>query len=354
MIRVDVQQQLGAFALDVAFDAPVGVTALFGRSGSGKTSVINAIAGLTRPDAGRIELNDRTLFDRRICVPPHKRRIGYVFQDARLFPHMTVAQNLHYGGSHDADAVIALLGLSDVLERRPARLSGGEKQRVALGRALMSNPQLLLMDEPLAALDTARKAEILPYLEALRDRADVPIIYVSHAISEVTRLANTLVVLQAGKVMQAGPVADVLADPASVKLLGRYDAGALLTATVQAHDPVDALTIVTTAAGEILLQGQVGRPGDVVRLRVPAQDIILSLERPTGISALNALPVTITEIAKGDGPAMAIGLLAGQERLLAQISDRSVRAMDLAPGRAVYAIFKVTAATPDLKVDAVL
>ena len=348
MIEVHVKQQLGAFALDATLAAPAGVTALFGRSGSGKTSIINAIAGLARPDSGRIVLNGRSLFDDQVFIPPHKRRVGYVFQDARLFPHMSVQDNLRYGGRHDEDQVIAMLGLADLLGRRPATLSGGEKQRVAIGRALMSRPELLLLDEPLAALDAPRKAEVLPYLETLRDDSGVPMIYVSHAIAEVARLATTLVVLEGGRVQQAGPVNDVLADPGSVALLGRANAGAVLTASVVAHDAADALTVVRTDAGEVLLQGKHGAPGETLRLRVPAQDVILSLDPPTGLSALNALPVTITDIRPGAGPALAIGLQAGGDRLLAQISRRSARAMDLAPGKQVHAIFKVTAVTPDI------
>lgn len=348
MIEVDIKHKLGAFALNATFNAPDGVAALFGRSGSGKTSIINAIAGLSRPIAGRIALNGRVLFADGVFVPPHERRVGYVFQDARLFPHMSVLHNLRYGGTHDEARVIELLGLGAILDRRPKLLSGGEKQRVAIGRALMCNPELLLLDEPLAALDAARKSEILPYLESLRDSVGVPMIYVSHQIAEVARLATTLVVLQDGKVQKAGPIDDVLSNPGSVALLGRADAGAILTGRVASHDPVDALTLVTTTAGEVLIQGQHGRVGDRLRLRVPAQDIILSIDAPSGISALNALPVTIADIKPGDGPALAVSLRAGDDRLLAQISTRSARSMGLESGKTVYAIFKVTAVTPDL------
>lgn len=346
MIEVALQHRLGGFVVDASFTAPDGVTALFGRSGSGKTTILNAIAGLIRPDQGQIVLNGRKLLTRDICVPAHKRRVGYVFQDARLFPHLSVQDNLRYGGQHDEARIISMLGLSGLLQRRPGSLSGGEKQRVAIGRALMSKPEILLLDEPLAALDSARKAEILPYLEALRDGAGIPMIYVSHAIAEVARLATTLIVLQNGKVRQAGPIHDVLSDPRSVGLLGRADAGAILTGQVQAHEDADALTVVTTGAGPVVLQGHHGQVGDTLRLRIPAQDVILSLTAPVGISALNALPFIITDITPGDGPALAVGLQAGTDRLLAQISTRSARGMDLAAGKAVYAIFKVTAVTP--------
>lgn len=349
MIEVALKHRLGNFTLDAAFDAPGGVTALFGRSGSGKTSVINVIAGLLRPDQGRIAVKGQVFCDtaKGIWVPPHKRRIGYVFQDARLFPHLNVLQNLRYGGQHDEARVVDLLGLSDLLDRRPNKLSGGERQRVALGRALMRDPQVLLMDEPLAALDTRRKSEILPYLERLRDEQAVPIIYVSHAMSEVVRLANTLVVMQDGRTVRSGQIDEVMSDPSSLALLGRADAGAVLMANVVAHDADDGVTVVDCAGGQVFLQGQLGRIGDTLRLRVPAQDIMLSLARPVGLSALNTLPVEIIDITEGEGPALAVSLRAGPDRLLAQISSRSARAMELVPGMPVYAIFKITAATPD-------
>ncbi|MEO0931652.1 MAG: ATP-binding cassette domain-containing protein, partial [Pseudomonadota bacterium] len=186
MLQIDVQKRLGAFALNVSIAAPAGVTAIFGPSGSGKTSIVNAVAGLMTPDAGRIAVGEKVLFDSaaRANLPVHRRRVGYVFQDARLFPHLSVEQNLRYGGDHEADHLIDLLGLGDLLARHPAGLSGGEKQRVAIGRALMCDPQILLMDEPLAALDARRKAEILPYIERLRDEVKIPILYVSHDVSE--------------------------------------------------------------------------------------------------------------------------------------------------------------------------
>ena len=187
MINVNVQKKLGNFTLDVAFNAPRGVTAIFGRSGSGKTTLINMIAGLVTPDAGQINLSDRMLFNHPHSLPARSRKLGLVFQDARLFPHLTVEKNLTFGGRHDHDRIVELLGLGALLARKPVDLSGGEKQRVALGRALMSNPDMLLLDEPLAALDAPRKAEILPYLEQLRNDFGMPMIYVSHAMSERVR-----------------------------------------------------------------------------------------------------------------------------------------------------------------------
>ena len=217
MLSVAVEHYFGSFRLDAAFDSTGGLTALFGRSGAGKTSLINAIAGLLRPDRGRISLDDEVLIDteRGIFVPARRRRIGYVFQEGRLFPHMNVRQNLLYGrwfaprggGAAEIEQIVDLLGIAPLLQRRPANLSGGEKQRVAIGRALLARPRLLVMDEPLASLDEARKTEVLPYIERLRDAAGVPIVYVSHQVAEVARLATTMVVLSEGRVAAVGPTA---------------------------------------------------------------------------------------------------------------------------------------------------
>jgi len=221
MITVDVQHRLGSIEVEVQFVSEGGVTALFGRSGAGKTSLVNIICGLIRPDRAHISLDGDVLVDteRHIYVPRHRRRIGYIFQEGRLFPHLTVRQNLLYGWWFtpapkrfgDFELVVELLGIGHLLRRRPGRLSGGEKQRVAIGRALLSSPRLLLMDEPLASLDDARKDEILPYLERLRDEIKVPIIYVSHSVAEVTRLATTIVVIVNGRVAAAGPTSEVMA-----------------------------------------------------------------------------------------------------------------------------------------------
>ena len=210
-LDIRVKHQLGDLSVDVAFQTKARLTALFGKSGSGKTSIINMIAGLVRPDQGRIVVDDRVFFDSemRVNVPTHKRHIGYVFQEGLLFPHFTVEQNLNYGrrfNSQKATAVevVSLLGLETLLKRKPINLSGGEKQRVAIGRALTSNPQLLLMDEPMASLDEERKAEILPYIETLRDELQIPIIYISHSVEEVTRLAGDVVHIEKGNVIAQG------------------------------------------------------------------------------------------------------------------------------------------------------
>ena len=349
MISVDIKKKLGAFQLDVQFDAPSGVTAIFGRSGSGKTSVVNAVAGLSKPDDGRIMVNDVALFDRaaKVDLPTQKRRIGYVFQDARLFPHMTVMRNLSYGGTHDAERVIEVLGLGDLLDRMPGGLSGGERQRVALGRALMCDPQVLLMDEPLAALDAPRKAEILPYIERLRDDVKIPMLYVSHDVSEVARLATTLVVIEAGQVATYGPVGTVLSRPEAVPLLGVRAAGAVIETKVAGRLLDDGLTELAFSGGRIVLPGILGVLGQTVRIRIPAQDVILANEAPKGLSALNVLPVTITRVEQGRGPGVAVALQAGKDHLLARVTRRSALRMELAEGQNIYAIIKATAVGPE-------
>src|SRR6266850_4834669 len=233
-LTVDIERHLGAFRLKAVFEAGDGVTALFGRSGAGKTSVVNAIAGILRPERGRITIEGEPVFDsgRGIDVPTPKRRVGYVFQEGRLFPHLSVRQNLNYAGlfsrgmpASEFDRVVALLGLRDLLERRPGNLSGGEKQRVAIGRALLSDPRLLLLDEPLAALDAHRKSEILQYIELLRDEVKVPILYVSHAVEEVVRLADTVVLMSEGEVAASGAAEEIMGRPDLRLGTGAFEGG---------------------------------------------------------------------------------------------------------------------------------
>lgn len=346
-LSVAFRHRFDGLTLDVAFQAPRGVTALFGPSGCGKSTTINAIAGLMTPDQGRIALDGQVLLDGRLNLPPQARRIGCVFQDARLFPHMTVRGNLRYpsrwrrGAARDFDRVVQMLDLDPLLERRPATLSGGERQRVAIGRALLSDPALLVMDEPLAALDDARKAEIMPWLERLRDQLQLPILYVSHAVPEVLRLANTVVLMQAGRVLHSGPLAGLLADPDLAPRLGQREAGALIAAHIQATEP-DGLTRVATAAGPMLLPGIAGPPGHALRLRILAHEVILSRDPPQGLSALNALPATVIRIDGG-----LVQLALGDERMLAQITPRSVQALDLEPGTRCHAIIKSVSVLPN-------
>lgn len=353
-LAVQIQHRLGAFTLDAAFEAGPGVTAIFGRSGAGKTTLINAVAGLLRPDAGHVRLDGETLSDASRFTPAHKRHIGYVFQDARLFPHMNVAQNLDYAVRFAARRpqrasradIIDLLGLAPLLGRAPGDLSGGEKQRVALGRALLSRPRALLMDEPLAALDGARKDAILPYLEELKtEQPTLPVLYVSHALDEVARLADQIVLLTDGKVAMKGPVFDVLSDPDAVPLLGVRQAGAVLLATVTAHGS-DGLSTLQTSAGALSLPGVQAPQGAQVRVRILAQDVILSRTRPEGLSSANILPVTVHSIKTGIGPGAAVGLNAGTDRLLARIPGPAVQALALETGTRCYALINATSVAP--------
>lgn len=353
-LSVHLRQTMDSFALSVDFDAPAGLTVLFGASGSGKTSVIDAVAGLSRAATGRIAVGDQVLMDsaQNLHLPAHKRQLGYIFQDARLFPHMSVARNLDYarwvtGQAKDQpafDRVVEMLGIGPLLSRRPARLSGGETQRVAIGRALLARPKLILADEPLAALDDARKDEILPYFERLRDESDVPILYVTHAATEVARLATTVVALDAGKVVRQGTAAEVLGDPSFTP--GRVrDIGAVIEARVSTHHP-DGLTELDAGGLPLLLPHVDRSVGDKLRLRIAAQDVILSKTRPEGLSALNILPGTIADIRQGDGPGAVVSLDTAAGRVLARVTKRSVLGLDLHHGAAVFAVVKSVAVAP--------
>ena len=355
MLSVRLRHKFEGFVLDAAFEAPAGLTVLFGPSGSGKTTVVNAVAGLLRPQSGRIAVGADVLTDsaRGLWLPPHRRGVGYVFQDARLFPHLTVGQNLLYGHwfaargrdrPADLGDVVDLLGIGHLLGRRPAALSGGERQRVALGRALLSHPRLLLMDEPLAALDQARKDDILPHLERLRDHAGLPILYVSHATAEVARLATHVVVLAGGTVAAAGPVGEVLSDPALAPLLGQDQTGAVLTARIAAQEP-DGLTRLATAAGALFVPAVAAPPGTLLRLRILAQDVMIATGDLHGISALNVIPARIRDLTASPGGVL-VRLDAGDQAILSRITARSATALGLAPGMPVQAVLKAVSVAP--------
>ncbi len=352
-ITVDVSLRRRDFTLEAAFAAGPGLTALFGRSGSGKTTLIDLIAGLAKPDRGRIAAGGQVLVDTRarVFLPPHRRRIGVVFQDARLFPHLDVRQNLAYGRvltrlSHDSaefEAVTGMLGIVPLLGRRPAGLSGGERQRVAIGRALLARPRLLLMDEPLAALDEARKAEILPYIERLRDEAGVPIVYVSHAVAEVARLAGTIVVLDAGRVAASGPAEAILRRADLIPMHG--EPGALLAMVVEGRDPESGLTCLSGRAGRLLVPDLATPPGTAVRVRIPARDVLVALSMPEGLSARNALPGRVAAIDPA-GSGMLVEIDCHGAILTARLTEAAVRDLALAPGREVVAVIKSAAIDP--------
>ncbi len=353
-VSVQLFHRFPGFTLDLAFEAQAGVTALFGPSGSGKSTIINAVAGLLRVDKGRITSGAQVLLDTGlgITLPPARRRIGCVFQDDRLFPHLNVQQNLLYGRwfapkepGVSFDRVVAMLDIVPLLNRRPATLSGGERQRVAIGRALLANPQILLMDEPLAALDDARKAEILPYIEQLRDSTPIPILYVSHSVSEITRLAGSVVLLEAGRILRSGTVAEVFSDPGAVTAVGLRDAGSVITARVVAQND-DGLTELLTSAGPLWLPRINAAHGSQVRVRIAAQDVILALSRPEGISALNILPGTITALRLGEGPGAIVQLRVGEDLLLARVTRRSATNLALKVGNTVFAVLKSVAVAP--------
>ncbi|WP_050604209.1 molybdenum ABC transporter ATP-binding protein [Ruegeria sp. 6PALISEP08] len=353
-LSVRVQHHLSDLDLDVSFEAPPGVTVLFGRSGSGKTTIVNAVAGLLRPQAGRVAVEDWVLFDtdRGQWLPPHRRRLGYIFQEGRLFPHLTVRQNLAYGRwfapkggrREEPEKVIDMLGIGRLLDRRPAGLSGGEKQRVAIGRALLASPRLILADEPLAALDEARKAEILPYFERLRDEVSVPILYVTHSAAEVARLATSVVALQDGKAVRHGPASEVLADPA-VAPAGVRAVGAVLEVQVAQHH-ADGLTELDANGARLFLPRIAHEVGARLRIRIPAQEVILSNQKPEGLSALNVLSGTVDSIRSGDGPGAIVSVKTPAGNVLARVTRRSVAALNLQAGSPCHAVIKTVALAP--------
>lgn len=338
------------FALDVAFHAPAeGVTALFGPSGCGKSTILAAIAGLLRPREGRVTLDGTVLLDtaRGIAMPPERRRCAVVFQDARLFPHLSIETNLRYGlnrAPRDAAGpgfaeVVDLLGIGYLLARRPGRLSGGERQRVALGRAVLSRPRLLLMDEPLASLDAARRAEVLPFLARLCATARLPILYVTHALDEVDALADDLVLIEAGAVVAAGPV-EALTARTDLPLAARRDAGVLLTCIVADGAP-SGLTPLAFPGGMLMTTLHAGPAGTRVRVRLRARDIAVAIEEPRGLSTQNILPATLAAILpSGDAEEVFLRLAAGPTVLLARVTQDSVARLGLVPGMPLWTLIK--------------
>lgn len=337
----------GGMALDIGFSAPAGVTVLFGPSGAGKSSALLAIAGLLRPERAEIELDGLALHR----LPAEARRCGVVFQEARLFPHMTVRRNLLFGlrrAPRDAtgpspEAVIALLGLDGLLDRRPQRLSGGERQRVALGRALLSRPRLLLMDEPLASLDQPRRAEILPFLESLVATAGLPVVYVTHALEEADRLADHLVLIEAGRVVAEGPPEALSARTDLALLAARRDAGVLLRATIAGHDAQRGVTRIAVGDQTLTVPLRPEPAGTPLRLRLRARDVAVATEPPHGLAAHSVLAVRLESIAPAGPAEVFLTLRAGTVTLLARTPRHAVAALDLVPGRDLWALVRVGA-----------
>jgi molybdate transport system ATP-binding protein len=350
MLEFSARLRLGSFDLDASFSSGAGITALFGRSGSGKSTILNLIAGLVRPDSGRIAVGGRALWDSaaRVALAPHARRVGYVFQEGRLLPHLTVRQNLLYGSFFASgrkslvafDHVVALLGIEALLERRPGALSGGEKQRVAIGRALLASPEILLLDEPLASLDTPRKAEILYYVERLREEVGIPMVYVSHSLDEVVRLADSVVLMSEGRVLGSGAVREVMGRMELRPFLGRHEGGAVLETRVMRQDLASGLTTLEFEGGVLEVPDVEALVGERLRIRIRARDVSLALARPTGLSIRNILAGTVVGISEEEGPNADVQLDLGGTALIARITRKSAADLALRPGLGVFALVK--------------
>ena len=352
-INFSAQQKFDNFKFNVEFKAKPGLTVIFGRSGCGKTTLINMLAGLQKPNGGRIEIFGRCVFDKNknINIPPEHRDIGYVFQESRLFPHMSVTENLQYGWRFLApekrllklDAIVEMLQLSPLLDRRPQMLSGGEKQRVAIGRAILKNPAMLLMDEPLASLDAQLKSEILQYIERLRDELSLSIVYVSHSIEEVVRLADTVLILDQGEKKAQGPVETVMSDLDLWPLTGRYEAGAVLAVTIIAQDTKFDLTELSFEGGRLFISKLDAPIGQRHRLRIRARDVSISLSKPVDTSILNVFHGTIVDIRQhSNDPQAEIKIDIGAN-IIARVTRKSMDVLSLNVGKQVYVMIKAAA-----------
>ncbi len=347
MLTISARKRLPSFEWSGKFESGYGVTALFGRSGAGKTSLVNMIAGLLTPDEGEIVIGGTCVFDSAsgINLPPEQRSVAVVFQDGRLFPHLTVSGNLAYGrcrGKRSApglDQVVELLELGALLHRRPMTLSGGEQQRVAIGRALLTAPEVLLLDEPLSGLDGERREEVLGFLERLKEDRDLTIVYVTHRMEEVVRLADRLALIDRGAIQAAGAPGELLGRPELQSLTGRKAAGALLSCRVERADDGEGLSRLS-CSGHILLLPRLGlESGQDILLRVRAGDVSLSLERPRRSSVLNVMSGVVERVLEEDGALADVVVNVGQT-LWARVTRRSVRELKLAPGLRVYAVIK--------------
>ena len=350
MLCVAVKKRLGSFTLDAQFELPTpGVVALFGRSGCGKSTLVNVIAGLLEADAGRVALDDVVFLDsaRRLNVPPERRRLGYVFQDARLFPHMSVESNLRFAARRapaphyvSFDAVASLLDLGALMDRRIQQLSGGESQRVAIGRALLSQPRMLLLDEPLASLDAARREEVLPYLEILRDQLTVPMVYVSHNFDEVLRLATQIVLMESGRTIAQGNAGDMSLNASLRAIIGADAVGAIVDGTVLGVDSLSGLTRLRVGGGELHLPAANAAPGDKLRVHIPARDLIVATQVPHHLSVRNVLAGVVTTITSDDAESDLVGIDIGGTVIMARVTKAATRDLGLMSGLAVWALIK--------------
>jgi molybdate transport system ATP-binding protein len=371
MLRVSALKKRDGFTLQAEFEAPTpGIVALFGRSGCGKTTLVNIISGLLAADEAHIQLDDVVLADTRasICVPVERRRIGYVFQDARLFPHFSVLGNLRYGlkrnlrggggqaaskpyadGSLGAplprqpiafDDVVSLLGLAPLLARRPHQLSGGERQRISLGRALLSQPRLLLLDEPLASLDVARREEVLPYLQALRDQLSMPMVYVSHQFEEVLQLATHVVLMEAGRVVARGTLSEVSLCPELRAIVGPDSVGSVLDGVVTSADPTRAMADLQLGNSILQISLRDIAVGSPVRVHLLARDIILATGKPHGLSVRNTLQGVISEMSPDEDGAVLVKVDIGGATVLARVTSDAAAALNLRPGTPVWVLVK--------------
>ncbi|MCR9212587.1 MAG: molybdenum ABC transporter ATP-binding protein [Proteobacteria bacterium] len=360
MLDVSVKKTFGDFHIDASFSVGPGLTALFGPSGAGKTAIAKMLGGLETPDEGHIQIGDRTLFNRQkaINVPVQERNIGFVFQEHRLFPHYSVRGNLNYGqrnrqagsGSVTFKDVVDLLGIGDLLARRPGSLSLGEQQRVAIGRALLSNPDFLVMDEPLSSLDSARKKDIIPLISRMKSEFGLTIIYISHSLGEITRLADSLVLLDKGQVKGAGPIENIVNNLELIPYTGGFDAGSVLEATVVSHDPSFNMSEIETEGGPMFIPGRDHPVGSKFRVRIRARDVALSAAEPKDLSILNRFKGQIIDHRSGQAGMEELLLDVGF-RLTARITRKSFEQMKLGHGSEVWALIKsVTIGSSELDI----
>ena len=353
MLKVALKHVFPSLSIDIQFEVEKNcITALFGKSGSGKTSILNIISGLVKPDYGYIEIDNNITLDTKnnIFIPPHKRNIGYIFQDSRLFPHLNVLSNLKYGMNSintkhpiiQLDKVINTLELENLLKRKPSKLSGGEKQRVAIARSLLTCPRVLLMDEPLASIDSQMRAEILPFIEGLQNEFKITVLYVSHSIEEVIRLADKMILISEGEKEAQGSVEQIMSRLDLYPLTGRFDAGAVISAKVEGFDKQFELLSLSFEGGTLLVNASNLPIGKHVRTHIRARDVSLSLKSPSKNSILNIFKGNIIEINSNSGPQLEIKVDIGVP-IIARITRKSFEEMHLSIGTTVYAMIKAVA-----------